>query len=115
MAMSSVPSWKVRRASGLGRFLPAGLLDLNRKKYLIIAALLFFYVFVAGGSGFYAQVRLWKQGHDLQSKIELEKKKRKWLNEQAAGLSKDSQRIQMEARKESGLGHKDEIIIQVQP
>ncbi len=104
----------VRRTSWLSRWHRPGILDLNRKKAYIIAGLVFFYTFVAGGSGFYSQIRLWKQGHDIQKNIELEKKKRKWLNDQADALSKDINRIQMEARKEAGLGKKDEIIIQIQ-
>jgi cell division protein FtsB len=104
----------VRRTSWLNRLLRLGFLDLNRRKVYILAGLVFFYTFVAGGSGFYSQIRLWKQGHDIQKNIELEKKKRKWLNDQADALSKDMSRIQMEARKESGLGQKDEIMIQIQ-
>jgi cell division protein FtsB len=104
----------VRRTSWLDRFRRFDVFDLNRKKIYLIGGLVFFYAFVAGGSGFYAQLRLWKQGHDLQKGTELEKKKRKWLNDQVTSLSTDINRIQMEARKEAGLGQKDEIIIQVQ-
>ena len=105
----------VRRTSWFDRLRRLNLFDWNRKKTFIIGGLIFFYVFVVGGSGFYAQVRLWKQGLDLQKTIELEKKKRKWLHQQVNSLSKYLQRIEDEARKESGLGQKDEIIIQVEP
>ena len=106
--------WSVRRTSWFGRLRRLGVFDLNRKRSLVLFGLIFFYFYIAGGTGFYAQIRLWKQGHDLQKSIELEKKKRKWLNEQVNSLSKDMQRIQGEAHKTAGLGQKDEIIIQVE-
>jgi len=107
--MEPIKAWPKRRKS---RF---GFLTLNRKKLYLVLGLLFFYIYVAGGSGFYAQVRLWKQGHDLQQQIKLEREKRNWLNDQVTSLTKDRQRILDEAHGESGLGQKDEIIIQVEP
>jgi cell division protein FtsB len=105
----------VRRGGWQSQLRQLGILKLSRKKIYILSGLVFFYTFVAGRSGFYAQVRLWKQGRDLSDNILLEQQKRKWLKEQVESLSNDRQRIALEGRKVAGLGQKDEIIIQIQP
>lgn len=105
----------VRRRRWLNQLRQLGVFNLSRKKIYILGGLVFFFTFVAGRSGFYAQIRLWKQGRDLRENILLEQQKRKWLKEQVESLSNDRQRIALEGRKVAGLGQKDEIIVQIQP
>lgn len=113
--MYSFKGGVAHRRSRFSRLRQMSFFKLSRKNLSILAGLVFFYTFVAGRTGFYAQVRLWKQSRDLRANILLEQQKRKWLKEQVESLSKDRQRIALEGRKVAGLGHKDEIIIQIQP
>ncbi len=85
----------------------------TKKHVWLIAAVIFFFAFVAGQSGFYAQFRLWRQATSLKKAIELEKKKKQWLQSEAQSLKDDMARIEKEVRQEHGMGKPDEVIIKV--
>lgn len=88
-------------------------IDLSQRKLWFIGILIVLYAFVAGGTGFYAQLRLRKEGRDLQKSIELERQKNKWLHKEADSLKNDRTRIEKEARQEHGMGEDDEIIFKI--
>jgi len=75
-----------------------------------IAALLLLSSFIAGDTGFYTQIKLWRQGRNLARQIELESRKKTWLEQEVESLSHDLARIELEARKK-GMSKKDEVVI----
>lgn len=85
----------------------------TKKRFWLIGAVIFVFTFVAGHSGFYAQIRLWHQARTLQKEIELERKKKIWLQHEAQSLKEDMARIEREVRQEHGMGDPDEIIVKV--
>lgn len=88
-------------------------LEMTRGRFYLLGFIVFFFLFVAGRSGFYAQFRLWQEGRRLQREIEVEQKKKIWLKKEIDSLTNDKNRIEQEARKEHGLGEPDEIIIKI--
>lgn len=101
------PRWRERIWLRLSRY------SWGKKQIWLIALVIFFFAFVAGQSGFYTQFRLWRQAVSLRKSIELEKKKRQWLQREAQSLQDDMARIEKEARQEHGMGEADEVIIKV--
>ena len=87
--------------------------DWRKKRFWLIGSVIFILTFVAGHSGVYTQLRLWHQGHTLQNAIELERKKKIWLQNEARSLREDLTRIEREVRQEHGMGNPDEIIIKI--
>ena len=68
--------------------------------------------FIAGDTGFYAQIRLWRQGRELRRQIKNERAKKAWLEREVESLTEDLARIEREARKQ-GMSEKDEVVILV--
>jgi len=91
-----------------------GKIKVTRGKFYLIGFVILFFGYVAGSSGFVAQIRLWQEGRQLQKAIELEQKKKKWMQKEAESLTNDRNRIKREAQKEHSLGEPDEIIVHVQ-
>jgi cell division protein FtsB len=87
--------------------------SLTKRRFWLIGALVFFLVFIAGRSGFYAQIRLWHESRRLQSAIELEKKKKAWLQREVHSLSTDLARIEKEVRQDYGMGDAGDIIVNI--
>jgi cell division protein FtsB len=91
-----------------------GTVKITKGRFYLIGIVILFLGYVAGSSGFVAQIRLWQQGRQLQKDIEIEKKKKEWMKREAESLANDRNRIKREAQKEHSLGEPDEIIVQVQ-
>jgi len=91
-----------------------GAIQLTRGRFYLIGFVIFFLAYIAGSSGFLAQMRLWQEGRQLQKAIELEQKKKSWMKKEADSLTNDRNRIKREAQKEHSLGEPDEIIVHVQ-
>jgi len=89
-------------------------IQITRGRFYLIGFVIFFLAYVAGSSGFLTQMRLWQEGRQLQKAIELEKKKKSWMEKEADSLTNDRNRIKREAQKEHSLGEPDEIIVHVQ-
>jgi len=87
--------------------------NLTRRRFWLIGALVLFFVFIAGRSGFYAQIRLWHEARRLQNAIELEKKKKAWLQREVQSLSTDLARIEKEVRQDYGMGDAGDIIVNI--
>jgi hypothetical protein len=100
------------------RFFPGlqrrlGNLKFTRGRFYLIGFVIFFFAYIAGSSGFIAQVRLWQEGRQLKKTIVLEQKKKTWMKKEADSLTNDRNRIKLEAQKEHSLGEPDEIIVHV--
>lgn len=98
-----------RSLSRLSRRL--GKIRITKGRFLLIGFVVFFFAYIAGSSGFYAQIRLWQEGRRLQKNIALEQKRKAWMNKEADSLTNDRSRIKREAQKEHSLGEPDEIIV----
>jgi|GEM_PF-800163 len=101
------------RRGGRGWLARLRQLSLSKRRFWLIGALLFFFVFFAGRSGFYAQIRLWHEGRRLRNAIELEKKKKAWLQREVDSLSTDLARIEKEVRQDYGMGDAGDIIVNI--
>lgn len=91
-----------------------GKIKIVRGRFYLIGLVILLFGYIAGSSGFVAQIRLWQEGRQLQKAIELEQKKKKWMQKEAESLTNDRNRIKREAQKEHSLGEPDEIIVRVQ-
>ncbi len=91
-----------------------GKIKIARGRFYLIGLVILLFGYIAGSSGFVAQIRLWQEGRQLQKAIELEQKKKKWMQKEAESLTNDRNRIKREAQKEHSLGEPDEIIVRVQ-
>lgn len=104
----------IRRRRGQNMWHYLRQFSLSKRRFWFLGLLIFFFTFVAGSSGFYAQIRLWREAQSLQKAIDLEKKKKIWLQKEVQSLTNDLTRIEKEARQVHGMGAPDEVIIKVQ-
>ncbi len=82
----------------------------HRKWLWGIGALILLYSFIAGDTGFYNQVRLVREGKQIEKKIAIEKARNENLKNEVQSLKTDKERLRLEAYK-LGMAAKDEVMI----